>query len=30
MRALTYTEYGDPSTLSVGDAPMPKAAPALS
>ncbi|MGO1926166.1 MAG: NADP-dependent oxidoreductase, partial [Brachybacterium tyrofermentans] len=27
MRALTYTEYGDPSTLSVGDAPMPKAAP---
>ncbi|MGP5007522.1 NADP-dependent oxidoreductase [Brachybacterium tyrofermentans] len=27
MRALTYTEYGDPSALSVGDAPMPKAAP---
>ncbi|MGP9681746.1 NADP-dependent oxidoreductase [Brachybacterium sp. AOP3-A1-3] len=27
MRALTYTEYGDPSVLDVTDAPMPKAAP---
>ncbi|MGO2583943.1 MAG: NADP-dependent oxidoreductase [Brachybacterium tyrofermentans] len=27
MRAMTYTEYGDPSTLQLTDAPMPKAAP---
>ncbi|MDN5688679.1 MAG: NADP-dependent oxidoreductase [Brachybacterium sp.] len=27
MRAMTYTEYGDPSTLDLTDAPMPKASP---
>lgn len=27
MRAMTYSEYGEPSTLELSDAPMPKASP---
>src|SRR5690606_13261746 len=27
MRAMTYTEYGDPSTLQLTDAPRPKLGP---
>ncbi|ATG51415.1 alcohol dehydrogenase [Brachybacterium vulturis] len=27
MRAMTYSEYGDPSTLELTDAPLPKVSP---
>lgn len=27
MRAMTYTEYGDPDVLELSDAPMPKVSP---
>src|SRR5699024_7364374 len=27
MRAMTYSQYGDPSTLALSDVPMPKVGP---